>query len=316
MDFTAMTSLTGYTRLQSMKTKFESKKATGNLRQKEVPENSEEKSWKEKKLAEDQAILQSYLESEERRDKVMEGITDKIAAGGKLTSDEMEYVRRHNPEVYQRLKNEETEQKTYEKRLESAKTKEEAQQVKADRAAANLAVVNAVKNNPNIPEGAKLAIYAAINRKTKKEAELFAKFVKSGQYNDLPTEAEKREIERAIKEEQQLQVESDAPKGNERDSDEENSVASDSNKTPEDAEVTQNSVEDKTAQHNVADLEDGRNAVRSEQPEKESNAGKPKELKLHDPEKIQNVKNPGKRKKINWDEAGTQTRTISFDLKV
>lgn len=112
----------------------------------------------------------------------------------------MDYLQKNDLPTYQKVKAIEAEQKSYEKELKNCKTKEDVQRVRTNRVAASLSVVNNVKNNPAIPEGAKLGLIWQELQKNMVMEETIKKFVESGEYAQLPTEAEKLEAEKELKE--------------------------------------------------------------------------------------------------------------------
>ena len=132
--------------------------------------------------------------------KLLSQIRTKLAAGKKLTQEEMDYLQKNDLPTYQKVKAIEAEQKSYEKELKNCKTKEDVQRVRTNRVAASLSVVNNVKNNPAIPEGAKLGLIWQELQKNMVMEETIKKFVESGEYAQLPTEAEKLEAEKELKE--------------------------------------------------------------------------------------------------------------------
>lgn len=133
-------------------------------------------------------------------------IRTKLAAGKKLTQEEMDYLQKNDPQTYQKAKAIEEEQKCYEEELKRCRTKEDVQRVKMNHTAASLSTVNNVKNNPAIPEGAKLGIMWQELMKTRALEETMGEFVKSGRYAQLPTEAEKAEAEKALKEAKEAEL--------------------------------------------------------------------------------------------------------------
>ena len=132
--------------------------------------------------------------------KLLSQIRTKLAAGKKLTQEEMDYLQKNDLPTYQKVKAIEAEQKSYEKELKNCKTKEDVQRVRTNRVAASLSVVKNVKNNPAIPEGAKLGLIWQELQKNMVMEETIKKFVESGEYAQLPTEAEKLEAEKELKE--------------------------------------------------------------------------------------------------------------------
>ena len=120
-------------------------------------------------------------------------IRTKLANGKKLTAEEMEYLQKNDPQMYQKVKSIEAEQKNYENELKRCKTKEEVQRVRMNHTAASLSTVNSIKNNPAIPEEKKLELIWREHMKNMALEETTREFVESGQYAKLPTEAEKAE---------------------------------------------------------------------------------------------------------------------------
>lgn len=197
MNIFMMQSLGTYTKNMEMQMKWQQKKANndftadGNTKLKDPTAQQAE----EIRMA--QADGSSKLSSQ---------IRTKLAAGKKLTQEEMDYLQKNDPQTYQKAKAIEEEQKSYEEDLKRCKTKEDVQRVKMNRTAASLSVVNNVKNNPAIPEGAKLGIMWQELMKNKALEETISKFVESGRYAQLPTEAEKAEAEKTLKEAKEAEL--------------------------------------------------------------------------------------------------------------
>ena len=125
-----------------------------------------------------------------QQDEKLSEILQKFYAGKKLSSEEREYLRDKAPLVYKELIAIEEEQKAYERELRRCETKEEVERVRMNRINGALTTVNAVSSNPNIPEGAKMAIIGQEKRRVDAIVESTEKFVRSGEYAKLPTEAE------------------------------------------------------------------------------------------------------------------------------
>ena len=196
--FTGYGKVGDYARTQTMKRKWHNRKSTGDFSSKEtrtVKYDTRSTSDKIRDKLQDEArkIMDSYEELQKKDDDSgsrMTEIRNKYMAGGKLSADELEYVSQKDPKFYQEIKAEEQELKSFEKRLRTAKTKEEAQRVIQEEANSALSRVNSVVNNPHISEGDKMAVCVAEYRKLVKKQEIFAKFAEKGEYNKLPTEAE------------------------------------------------------------------------------------------------------------------------------
>lgn len=190
MNFNMIQSLNAYTRNMEMQMKWQQKKANsdftadGSMKLDAVSRQAEE-------------IRQAQADGSA---KLAAQIRTKLANGKKLTAEEMEYLQKNDPQMYQKVKSIEAEQKNYENELKRCKTKEEVQRVRTNHAAASLSTVNNIKNNPNIPESKKLELIWQEHMKNQALEEVTKEFVESGKYAKLPTEAEKAKAEKELEE--------------------------------------------------------------------------------------------------------------------
>ena len=113
---------------------------------------------------------------EEADNEKLQKITNKVSVGAKLTEKEMEYLREKNPQLYEKLRQIEREQKDYEEALRHCKTKDEAQRLHMARLGE---AMQAAKN------GDGTAAYR-MNRMT----ESMTAFAETGEYKKLSTESE------------------------------------------------------------------------------------------------------------------------------
>ncbi len=151
-------------------------------------------------------------------DQLSRQIDLKLNSGQKLTAEEMEYLRQHDPQTYQKVRTIEAEQKNYENELKKCKTKEEVERVKMMHTANSLNAVNSIMNNPVIPEEKKLELVMNEHRKNQALQETTKEFIESGEYAKLPTEAERLKAEKDLKEakEAELGIEDPAKKAEEK----------------------------------------------------------------------------------------------------
>lgn len=196
MDFTSICSMHNYINTTKMQQKWKLKKKNGNFKADGTKSIGE---WIEKQKKNSSNSF-NITRNEDTTDKMLQDINNKLAVGKKLTLEEREYLRQKNPQLYRQLEQQEAEEKQYKEDLKHCKTKEDVQKLKMSKVAASLSVVNSVKNNPNIPEGAKLGLIAAEQRKMRAIEEATVKFVQSERYAKLPTEAEKAEAEKILQE--------------------------------------------------------------------------------------------------------------------
>ena len=197
MDFSVMQSIGNYTKNMEMQMKWKRKKANSDFTADGSTKISDSIARQAEEIRKSQADGSSKLSAQ---------IRTKLATGKKLTQEEMDYLQKHDPQTYQKAKSIEEEQKSYEDELKRCRTKEDVQRVKMNHTAASLSTVNNVKNNPAIPEGAKLGIMWQELMKTRALEETMGEFVKSGRYAQLPTEAEKAEAEKALKEAKEAEL--------------------------------------------------------------------------------------------------------------
>lgn len=197
MDFSVMQSIGNYTKNMEMQMKWKRKKANSDFTADGSTKISDSIARQAEEIRKSQADGSSKLSAQ---------IRTKLATGKKLTQEEMDYLQKHDPQTYQKAKSIEEEQKSYEEELKRCRTKEDVQRVKMNHTAASLSTVNNVKNNPAIPEGAKLGIMWQELMKSRALEETLGEFVKSGRYAQLPTEAEKAEAEKALKEAKEAEL--------------------------------------------------------------------------------------------------------------
>ncbi len=205
MNFSTMQSLGTYTKQLEMQIKWQKKKANNDFTADGSTKLNDSIARQAEEIRMSQADGSAKMSSQ---------IRTKLATGKKLTREEMEYLQKNDPQTYQKAKAIEEEQKSYEEELKRCKTKEDVQRVKMNRTAASLSVVNSVKNNPAIPEGAKLGIMWQELMKSRALEETMGKFIESGRYAQLPTEAEKAEAEKILKEAKENELGIEEPSEN------------------------------------------------------------------------------------------------------
>jgi hypothetical protein len=206
MIFFTVQSLNVYTRNMEMQMKWQKKQDTSDF--------TADGSMKlDNDLTRRQAeeIRQSRADGS---DQLSKQIDLKLNSGQKLTAEEMDYLRKHDPQAYQRVKSIEAEQKNYENELKKCKTKEEVERVKMAHTATSLNAVNSIMNNPVIPEEKKFELVMHEHRKNQAFQASTQEFVESGEYEKLPTEAERLKAEKDLKEaeERELGIEDPAEK--------------------------------------------------------------------------------------------------------
>lgn len=206
MEFAYLGSINSYIKNGEMQKKWNMKKSTNNFAADGTMSIDE---WI-KKQTEKADSFSLNDDNTNKSDERLNDIHNKLYCGKKLTLDEEQYLQKKDPMAYRQLKASEAEQKSYEEELKRCRTKEEVSRVRMAHTSASLSVVNSVKNNPNIPEGQKLALVSGELQKIKALDKITEKFVKSGRYAKLPTDNEKLEAEKLLKEAEQNEIASSA----------------------------------------------------------------------------------------------------------
>lgn len=191
-----------YTKNLTMSNRWKQRKESGDLivRYDENAYRTEAGKAMARRKQSDYQLLSEFQEQQKNTDTRLSEIHNKLANGATLSEDELEYLRDKDPQTYAKIKAEESRNKAFAKKLARAKTKDEAQQVMTNRENEAVMKIKSVENNPYISDADKLTIYADARRSVMQGREIFDKFVASGAYDRLPTEAEKREVEKEMKE--------------------------------------------------------------------------------------------------------------------
>lgn len=186
-------------KLQILDTKWQQKKndINANKPQKEM-------------TAEERTIAQFQEQMDKERESNSHAETyNKLATGGKLTSEEISYLQEHDPEALAKYREAQAEQKAYENELKNCKTKDEVERVKMNRMGNFAAEAKKISNDPYIPLDKKLELMNQLNNEVCLVNEAHQEFVKSNQYRDMPTDEElsKERIEEASEEQEKMQSE-------------------------------------------------------------------------------------------------------------
>ncbi len=211
MNFFTVQSLNAYTRNMEMQMKWQKKQDTsdftadGSMRLDNAPTRRQAEEIRKSR--------------EDGSDQLAKQIDLKLNSGQKLTAEEMDYLRKHDPQAYQKVKSIEAEQKNYENELKKCKTKEEVERVKMAHTATSLSAVNSIMNNPVIPEEKKFELVMQEHRKNQALQTTAQEFVESGEYAKLPTEAERLKAEKDLQEakEKELGIEEPSEKAEQED---------------------------------------------------------------------------------------------------
>lgn len=191
--------------LQTLNSKWQQKVESGDVLSRD--EVNERANWTEEDWMKQN--FQEQCASDQESSQLAE-ITNKIQYGGTLTAEEEKYLEQKNPQALKKYKDMKAEKKSFERRLQNCKTKDEVQRIKTEKLCQFAAELKKVVNDPCIPLSEKLAKAKEMVARTTNIEDAEWKFVESGQYASLPTEAEEAEDRaketEAQKEEQQEEI--------------------------------------------------------------------------------------------------------------
>lgn len=199
MDLMRIGTLGAYMKNMEKAIMWQLKQESGDLtsHKKSLDEWLEQTAWKV-----DSASSLGGAGSEKDKDSMeVQMIYYKVQNGKSLTAEEKEYLRANDPEVYARAISIEQEKKAYAQDLKRCKTREDVQRLKLSKVAGSMSTLSGIINNPTIPLEKKLQYAMLENAKVRGIVAETTKFIRSGEYDKLPTEAEYQEAMKSIREE-------------------------------------------------------------------------------------------------------------------
>lgn len=152
---------------------------------------------KNEELTPQERQLQQLQEQakQQREQQEYTGIYNKIISGRQLTNEEIEYLRKNNPQALKEYEEIRQERESYKRQLKNCRTKEDVERLKVQKMNGYLSAAKKISTNANIPKSQKKALLEKILAKVWNVQEVHMAFVKSAQYRELPTQQE-QEAER------------------------------------------------------------------------------------------------------------------------
>lgn len=178
--------------LQMLNNKWMQKKESGNVLSKQ--ELNERSTWTSEQfmIADFQDQLEHNRETQKRQK-----IDNKIMSGGSLSPEEISYLEKNDPVALKKYRETKEEKESYKEKLRQCKTKEEVDRVKLQKLGELESSLSSIVNDPAIPKSAKLAKAQEIRAKTNNIEAAHLEFVKSADYQSMPTDEEKKEQDAA-----------------------------------------------------------------------------------------------------------------------
>lgn len=179
-------------RLQMLNNKWMQKKESGNVLSKQ--ELNERSTWTSEQfmIADFQDQLEHNRETQKRQK-----IDNKIMSGGSLSPEEISYLEKNDPVALKKYRETKEDKESYKEKLRQCKTKEEVDRVKLQKLGELESSLSSVVNDQTIPKSAKLAKAQEILAKTNNIEAAHLEFVKSADYQSMPTDDEKKEQDAA-----------------------------------------------------------------------------------------------------------------------
>lgn len=172
-------------KLDMLTQNWEQKKKSGNVLSKQDRNKQADMTPEQKMLEQFKKDLENNREQSKNTD-----IANKIMYGEDLTPEEEQYLASNNPGQLSNYRQMKAEKHAYEEKLRKCKTKDEVQRLKTNTMGAYLSELKAA------PSEAKTAKAMEIIGKVRNVLKAETKFIKSGDYEKLPTEADEA-IEKA-----------------------------------------------------------------------------------------------------------------------
>ncbi len=178
--------------LQMLNNKWMQKKESGNVLSKQ--ELNERSTWTSEQfmIADFQDQLEHNRETQKRQK-----IDNKIMSGGSLSPEGISYLEKNDPVALKKYRETKEDKESYKEKLRQCKTKEEVDRVKLQKLGELESSLSSVVNDPTIPKSAKLAKAQEILAKTNNIEAAHLEFVKSADYQSMPTDDEKKEQDAA-----------------------------------------------------------------------------------------------------------------------
>lgn len=130
---------------------------------------------------------------QEQADSIREGrkstdIDTKLQAGGELTAEEIEYLKKNDPEALKEYEEVQKERASYKKQLKDCKSKEEVEKLKMTKMGHYMAEAKNIVNDPYIPKAKKYELMKKMLKKTSAVDAEQEKFLQSSRYAKLSDE--------------------------------------------------------------------------------------------------------------------------------
>ena len=138
-----------------------------------------------------QIQLQRFQEElKKARENKTPDINAKLMSGSKLTREEIEYLRKNDPQKLKEYEEIQQERASYKKQLKSCKSKEEVQRLKMTRMGKYMSMAKSIASDAAIPKSEKYKLMVKLSAEANGVAKDHITFTQSLRYAELPEEDE------------------------------------------------------------------------------------------------------------------------------
>ena len=146
---------------------------------------------KTEEMTADQRELQRFQEQlKEMRENKTPDINTKLMSGGKLTREEIEYLRKNDPQKLKEYEEIQAERESYKKQLKSCRSKEEVERLKMTRMGKYMSQAKSIASDSCIPKSEKYKLMVKLLSEANGVAKEHIRFTQSLRYAQLPEEDE------------------------------------------------------------------------------------------------------------------------------
>lgn len=127
-----------------------------------------------------------------RESRQKSSIDTKLNSGAELTQEELEYLKKNNPEMYRQALEIKQEKEAYERQLKACHTKEDVEKLKVSKMGNFMAEAESIMNNANIPKAKKVSLMGKLLKKVMGIDSINQAFVQSAEYSRMPEEEDEQ----------------------------------------------------------------------------------------------------------------------------
>lgn len=129
-----------------------------------------------------------------REGKKIAYLDNKLKSGEELTTDELQYLKKNNPALYQEAMEIKQEKEQYRRELKACKSKEEVEKLKINKMNSFMAQAKSIRGNATISKAKKLELMERLLKKINGINKDHIDFVESLRYKQLPDKEDSKEI--------------------------------------------------------------------------------------------------------------------------